>query len=425
MSMDERADDRDFLAPLDDEDTRLERIRPIPRVSIQAFCESDAVASIIERAGADRRMAKAHLRVHKGGLAAAVEHFANAPTPNLVILETRHSPGELMGELEALAEVCDPGSKVVVIGHYNDVALYRDLMRQGLSEYLVAPISIGEIMDVLSTIFVSDEAEPLGRTVAFVAAKGGVGSSTVAHNVAWLIGQLFETDTLLIDLDLPFGTTNIDFDFDPAQGVAEAVASGGNLDENFLDKLLVRCDDHLSLLTAPSALDDTYDHDGAAFDTLIETAQSGAPVVVLDVPHIWSAWTRNVLRAADRVVVTASPDLANLRNAKNLIDVITKLRPNDPPPLLVLNQIGMGKRPEIEVAEFAEPLGLSPVATIGFDPLAFGNAANNGKVLSESEPKHEAAEAFRRIAHAVTGRSVAKARPRSGLLELLRLKRSA
>ncbi|RIY00957.1 CtpF protein [Aureimonas flava] len=410
---------------LDDETLRerLDALRPIPRISVQAFCETPEVAGVIEAAGADRRMSKAHLRVHTGGIRAAAEHYASAPTPNLVILESQFAPAELLAELDTLAEVCDPGSKVVVVGHCNDVSLYRELTRRGISEYVLAPISLSELVGLVSQLFAAPDAAPLGRSVGFVGAKGGVGSSTVSHNVAWSIGKLFASDVVLADLDLPFGTANINFDKDPAQGVAEAVFSADRLDEVFLDRLLAKCADHLSLLAAPSTLERTYDFEPEAFTPLIEAAQRGTPSVVLDLPHAWNDWTRSVLQRIDEIVIVATPDLANLRNAKNLVDTLKRLRPNDVPPRLVLNQTGMPKRPEIDPQEFAEPLGLAPLATIAFDPAVFGTAANTGRMVCEAEPKHPSVEAFAEIAHAVTGRNPAKRAQksaRSGLFGLMR-----
>ena len=150
-----------------------------------------------------------------------------------------------------LAEFCDPSTKVVVIGHYNDVWLYRELIRSGISEYVVAPISMADIVGVIASIFVDPDAEPLGRSIAFIGAKGGVGSSTIAHNVAWAMSTLFESEVVVADLDLAFGTANINFDQDPAQGIAEAVFAPERIDEVYLDRLLAQCAEHLSLLAAP------------------------------------------------------------------------------------------------------------------------------------------------------------------------------
>jgi pilus assembly protein CpaE len=403
----------------------MNALRPVPRISIQAFCETDGVSGPIERAGEDRRMAKAHLKVHMGGIETAIEFYRSAPTPNLILLESRNEPKELLESLRKLSEVCDPSSKVVIIGHYNDVWLYRELIRSGISEYVVAPVSMADIVAVISAIFIDPEADPMGRSIAFVGAKGGVGSSTIAHNIAWSMSNLFSTEVVVADLDLAFGTANINFDQDPAQGISEAVFSPERIDEVYLDRLLAQCAENLSLLAAPSTLDRVYDFDAEAFAHVIDTAQRTAPLQVLDVPHVWTGWTKNTLTKADDVIITATPELANLRNAKNLVDMLKRLRPNDPPPKLVINQAGMPKRPEIAAEDFAEPLGLVPMSVIPFDPLLFGNASNNGRMLGEMDAKNPIVGSINEIAHVLTGRSEIKAKKKAALGSLLeKLKRN-
>lgn len=393
----------------------LEGLRPLPRISIHAFCESEGMQRLMERLSSDRRMNKVSLRVTNGEIEAAATMFSSSPTPNLIVLETPREPSTLLNDLAPLAEVCDPTTRVIIIGRHNDITLYRDLIRNGISEYLVAPVKMPDLLASISAIFVDPEAEPLGRNIAFIGAKGGVGSSTIAHNCAFGISHLFSTETILADLDLPFGTANIDFDQDPAQGIAEAVYAPERLDEVFLDRLLTKCSEHLSLLAAPSLLDRSYDFERLAFQPLLELLQRSAPVAVLDVPHVWSDWTQTVLAEADEVVITAVPDLANLRNTKNLLDALKKLRPNDKVPHLVLNQVGMLKRPEIAPADFFEPLEIEPVAIIPFDVQLFGNAANSGRMISEIDAKSPIAETFSQISHIVTGRSSARKAKRAGL----------
>ncbi|TPI22589.1 CtpF protein [Mesorhizobium sp. B3-1-9] len=397
----------------------MQALRPVPRISIQAFCETEGVANPVERAGEDRRMAKAHLKVHMGGIPTAIEFYQSAPTPNLILLESRSEPQQLLEQLGQLAEYCDPSSKVVVIGHYNDVGLYRELIRSGISEYVIAPVSMTDIVSVVSSIFVDPESEPIGRSIAFIGAKGGVGSSTIAHNVAWAMSSLFKSEVVIADLDLAFGTANINFDQDPAQGIAEAVFSPERVDEVYLDRLLAQCAEHLSLLAAPSTLERVYDFDSEAFSQIIETAQRSAPLLVLDVPHVWSGWTKSTLIKADEIVITATPELANLRNTKNMVDMLKRLRPNDPPPKLIINQAGVPKRPEIAASDFAEPLGITPMAVINFEPLLFGNAANNGRMLSEMDAKSPVVTTINEIAHVLTGRSEIKAKKKAGLGSIL------
>jgi len=388
--------------------------RPVPRITIQAFCDTPEIAGVVETAAGDRRMARAHVKVHTGGIGAAREFYGTAPTPNLILVESRLPVDELIASLDSLADVCDAGTKVMAIGHSNDVRLYRELLKRGVSEYLVAPVDVMSIISVISGLYHDAGTEKLGQSYAFMGAKGGVGSSTMAHNSAWTMARLFGSDVILADIDLPFGTAGLDFNLDPAQGMAEAVFGGDRLDEVLLDRLLAKCEDHLSLLAAPAALDRSYDLDEASFDHMMEIVQSNVPTVVLDVPHLWTSWARKMLVAADEVIITAVPDLANLRNAKAIIDLLRQARPNDAPPKLILNQVGVPKRPEIKPDDFAAALQLAPLAVIPFDPLLFGTAANNGQMIAEASAKTAVSDVFTDVAQIVTGRKEVKRKARRG-----------
>src|SRR5215813_5228878 len=185
--------------------------RPVPRISIHAFCEFPDTGAALQRAGADRRLSKAHLNVQLGGLQAAVEHYTGQVTPNLLVVETRLQGETALEELDRLAEVCDPSTKVIVLGRTNDVELYRELMRRGASEYLVAPINPLHMIEVISGLYLDPDAAPIGRVIAFAGVRGGVGSSTIAHNVGWYIAETLQINTTVLDLDLPFGTASLDF----------------------------------------------------------------------------------------------------------------------------------------------------------------------------------------------------------------------
>jgi pilus assembly protein CpaE len=197
------------------------------------------------------------------------------------------------------------------------------------------------------------------------------------------------------------------------------VHSPERLDDVFLDRLLARCSDHLSLLAAPATLDRTYDFEESAFVQVIDVAQSGVPAVILDLPHAWTGWMKKTLLAADDVVITVEPDLANLRNAKNLVDLLRQARKNDSPPRLVINKSGIAKRPEIKAEDFASALNVSPLAVIPFDAQLFGTAANNGQMIAEADPKSAVGEHFDAIARAVTGRAEIKRQKRSVLDPLI------
>jgi len=387
---------------------RDDYIAPAPRVSIQAFCASVETAASVQAAAEDRRMAKAHLRVQMGGIAAAVEAYRNSPTPNVIVIETETRADDLIAGLDELSEVCDEGTRVIVIGRFNDIVLYRELMRRGVSEYLMGPVRAIDVVGAVCGLFSAPDAKPVGRILAVVGAKGGVGASTVAHNVAWAIARDLSLDSVVADLDLPFGTAGLDYNQDPPQGVADAVFSPDRIDTAFIDRLLSKCTDHLSLLAAPATLDRVYDFTAEAFEPVFDALRATVPCVVLDVPHMWTAWTKRVLIGADDILIVAAPDLANLRNAKNMVDMLRGARPNDRRPLYCLNQVGIPKRPEIKPADFAKALEDDPIVVIPFEPPVFGTASNNGQMIAEVAAGHRTAEMFRTLAQVLTGRAAIK-----------------
>ena len=327
----------------------------VPRIAIHVFAERQDTLAAAERAGQDRRLARASTQIRVGGVPAAVESYGHEPTPPLIVVECLSDPQTLLGEIERLAEVCDMGTKVVVIGATNDILLYRELMRRGVSEYLVAPIQPLQLISAIGGLF-SDPAQPfVGRTIAFV---------------------------------------------------ADALSQPDRVDATLLDRMMVRCTDKLSLFAAPATLDGDWDIPSEAFEEVTTQIRGTAPFVVLDLPHIWSGWMRRTLISADEVVVVATPDLASLRNAKNMIDLIKQARPNDAPPRLVLNQVGAPGRPEIPAKEFGAAIGVHPSLTIPFDAKLFGAAANNGQMILDAGAKSKPAEGFETLAQIVTNREL-------------------
>ena len=166
-------------------------IASVPRVNIQAFCENQPTVQAVQAAAADRRMSRAHVTIQLGGMMAAVQVFRSQPTPNVLIVESNSQRDMMLAELAQLAQVCGADTKVIVIGQLNDVILYRELIRQGVSEYLVTPLNQLQLIESVAALYRDPKAKPLGRIVAFVGAKGGVGSSTLAHNFAGICRATF------------------------------------------------------------------------------------------------------------------------------------------------------------------------------------------------------------------------------------------
>ena len=267
----------------------------VPRISIAAFCAQSETFSVMQSAAADRRLSKTHFSAHPEGITGAITHFAHQPSPDLLIVETQSEGEAVLGELDQLANVCGDKTKVVVIGRSNDIRLYRELARRGVSEYLVLPVMPLQIIEAIAGLYASPNSPPIGRMIAFTGARGGVGASTLSHNVGWCIAEDLKLSTVIVDLDLPFGTAGLNFNEDPVQGVHDALGAPERLDDVLLDRLLLKCTDHLSLFTAPALLDREFEIQASALETVLDQVKAFVPSVIVDLPHAWTPWTRHVL----------------------------------------------------------------------------------------------------------------------------------
>jgi pilus assembly protein CpaE len=259
---------------------------------------------------------------------------------------------------------------------------------------------------LISSLYADPKAAPLGRIVSFVGSKGGVGSSTIAHNLAWAASQRQNIDTIITDLDLAFGTASLNFNQDGSGGMLEALNAPDRLDSTLVERMMTKLGDKLSLLNGPGSVDRDLNIEAHAVEAILNVVRSSAPLVMVDVPNMWAPWIKHTLLNSDEIIITATPELPSLRNAKNLMDLLKAARSNDHAPRLIINQVGVPKRPEISPNDFAKALGVTPLAVIPHDPAAFGLAQGNGQMLFEVAPKSKATEILGSIAGVIAGQKV-------------------
>ncbi len=377
----------------------------IYRLNIAAFTLTPGVRATLEQVVGDRLLEKSRVTLHEGGLAGAVEFYHHNPTPQVLVVEEADDDQALLANLAALAEVCDASTRVIVIGQVNDIAVYRRLIQEGVSEYLVAPSSHRQVMDAILHIFADPQSAPRSKLIAFFGSRGGAGSSTVAQNVAWSLSKLLGDDVALVDLDVNFGTAALAFNAEIRQTVADALAHPDRMDAQLMDKALVRQDEHLQILPAPAELRTLLDGlDVEGLDRIMDLVRAQATAVLVDVPHQWSGWTQFLLTMADEVVITSRLDLASLRDCKNLLEFLAAKRSGAPAPKLVLNMLDAYKKTQLTPKDFEETLGQAPVAVLPFEPNLFGEAANNGLAIGASAKTHKVAEAFSNLGLSLIGR---------------------
>lgn len=395
----------------------------ILRLTIDAFTATAETSATLRQLQQDRALGKSSIALMTGGIGGAITHYADAGTPQVVIVED-DDPASLLSRLEHLAEVCNAGTRVVVIGGINDIALYRNLIARGVSDYLPRPIEGRQVADALERLFADPHTAPRGRTIACWGARGGVGSSSVAQNLAWELGRQYQEEVVYIDLDLAFGTSVLAYNIDAKQTVADALAHPERLDEVLIERCMVEYDDHLSILASPADCRVRPPMAVEALEQLLELTCRMAAFVVLDLPHQWAEWTEHLLVQADEVVLTAVPDFASLRDTKAVMEAVSGRRGGAVPPRLVLNKVEASRKTQLTAKDFEDTISVKAVASIALEAGVFADAATNGQMVGEAAKNHKVTQVLGQLATVVAGKAPsgrrAKAGPFAQLLSLLK-----
>ena len=385
------------------------------RVDVHVFTAGSDSRSAVEHALADRRLAKVRPAYFDGGFTNAIEKYKDDPSPGLLIVETCDPANVIFDQLDGLSEVCGTETNLILLGAHNDVALYRQLSKRGIHEYVPLPADPAHLIDAVLGVCADPDAAKQGRLISFIGASGGAGSTTLANNVAWQIGKLHDGEVTLIDLDLAFGTVGLDFNLESPQTAAQALAQADRMDVQMLERFLGKYNDNLRLLTSPGDCEASADVDIAAVDQLLRAARRSAGWVVVNLPRCWAGWVRHVVDASDEVVMTAVPTLASLRNAKSAADALKGARSGGPRLHVVLNRVGANPKTDIPLKDFASTLGFQPAAHVPHDPAVFSQAANAGQMLSESSKGQRVLDPIVKLAVMISGKPLPEKRKRGEL----------
>ncbi len=363
---------------------------------------------------------RSKITIYSGGIGEAIAFLSENETPQLLIVETSERGDALFQTLEGLAEVCSPDSNVILIGTENDIALYRKLVSMGLSEYYAGTPSMEDLSEIIQGLYSETDASSLGSVISFIGSRGGVGSSSLAINTGYAIGHLFNENVTLVDLDLSFGTAALSANLQQKQSVVDALSQPNRLDDVLMARFLLKYDDNLSIVPAPSVLGANYGIQMEAFHVLLKILRQMSSYVLLDLPHQWLPWISEVLTESNEVVLTAYPDLASMRDVKNFIETLSPMRGVGSPPKLVFNRVGASPRSELSAKDFEEPLKMKFEASIPNDSNVFGTAMNNGVMIHQANPNSKVSGEINKLATLVTGRTESGKKKKSVLSMLLK-----
>ena len=347
-------------------------------------------------------------KCNKGGLRNAIQSLSVSASPNILMVDLSES-GDPLNDINALAEVCEPGTVVIAIGQVNDVRLYRDLLASGIHDYLLKPLSTNMLRDSLNqaqAVFMAprvgeDESVKRHVSAAVIGTRGGVGASTLVTSLAWLFSVDKRLPTALLDLDVHFGTGALTLDLEPGRGLTDAIDNPSRIDGLFIERAMIRANDNLAILSAEAPINQPLMTDGAAFMQLQEEFKHTFEMTVLDMPRNMMINFPHLLNDVNVVVLATEMSLAS---ARDTIRILSWLKTHAPHAQvqIVANKVQPGVA-EISKADFEASIERKIDVLIPFDQKAAANAAKLGKTFVDANGSSKAAASIKQVASLILG----------------------
>ncbi|RED50853.1 response regulator [Aestuariispira insulae] len=373
------------------------------RETFMAFLADEETTAVV--AAAVKKAGLPENRVYTDGIDKAVSMLSDMETPNLILVDigSNSNPESV---LDRLAEVCDPGTEVIVIGLENDVALYRRLIQMGVRDYLTKPLSEEDLLSALAPKEPKKgPAENSGKEAEIdivLSAKGGAGASTLAVNTAWSYAHDRGWRTIVLDLDPYFGTTALQLDLEPGRGFREALENPDRVDDLFLERAMVRVDDKFFLLGSEENLSNPIDASEESIGRIIDLTRKGFDRIVVDLPQAQLPYAKPLLEIASSLTVVTDMTLAGLRDVLRIKTAVKELGIGCRF-LVVANHVGLSKAGELPQATFEKNLGAELSAMIPQQADLFMKSVEDGKPILAQGKSGKAIAETRKAAQAMSG----------------------
>lgn len=333
----------------------------------------------------------------EGGISAALKQVElGTPRILLVDVSTTSTPVQ---DVAALAAIMEPGTKLIVIGATNDVALFRDLLGVGASDYLVKPIDAPHLQAALTDGSGAKSGQApakLGRIAAVIGSRGGLGATTVAVNTAYVLSHERKQKTALVDLDLHFGTAALALDIEPGRGLRDALERPGRIDSLFLERAMAKIGDRLFVLGCEEPLRDRPAIDQNAVETVLSELRQNFSWVLLDMPRWFVATQPHSLVAVTDIILVCDQSLAGIRDTMRLLDLFKETAPQARVKLAAASSDGSSAK--ISRADFEKSIGRKLDYELPFEPKTVAAGANAGKPLSAVARNGKLLKSLRQIA---------------------------
>lgn len=358
----------------------------LPAANVAVFSQDQSTLGAAGGVEEDWRFARVSVTTIKGDVQKAIETYAEAASPDLVIIQTETMEESFTKQLEELAGLCNEGTAAIVVGPDNDVNLYRRLIDMGISDYLVRPLETAEIAEVIAKTLIEKLGVSGSRLMAFVGSKGGVGTSTLAQATAWCAAENMDQKALFLDLAGGWSTASVSMGFEPTTTLAEAIGAAEHNDDDSLNRMIVKSGEKLDVLASGGEIMLEGNISAGELERLLDYVMTKYPVVIVDLSHALPTLMYMVLSKANHIVLSSTGSVSALRLARSLLQEIRNIRGEDNTNVsLFINKYGQASSHEVPKKDIPNAIGLDPAGIITYDPVTFGKCESEGKKLTEQK----------------------------------------
>jgi pilus assembly protein CpaE len=351
-------------------------------------------------------------KIYKGGLRNAIQSLSVSASPQILFVDLAES-GDPLNDINALAEVCEPGTVVIAAGQVNDVRLYRDLVASGIQDYLLKPLhpdtlreAFGHAQSMLNAPKLTEmTVDRPHASAAIIGARGGVGASTIAAAIAWLIAEKEKRSTALLDLDIHFGTGALALDLEPGRGLTDAIENPSRIDGLFIERAMVKATEKLAVLSAEAPINAPLITDGSAFFQLQEEMRSAFECTIVDMPRSMLVQYPHLMAEVNTAVVVTELTLAA---ARDTIRLLSWLKTNAPGTtvMVVANRMHPAGHLEISRKDFEGSIERKIDHVVPFDQKLLSQAAKLGKTIAEAGKNSKTVAPLISVARTIATQSV-------------------
>lgn len=355
----------------------------LPESTVSVFSNDEDTLASARSLESDWRFARVSMQVQNGDIESATQLYASQPSPDLLIIQTETIDEAFTAKLEALAGNCDEGTAAVIIGPVNDVYLYRRMIDMGISDYLVKPVAADVMADVMARSLIERLGVTGSRLIAYVGAKGGVGTSILAQACAAGIADILDQKTILLDACGGWSTLGVGLGFEPATTLAEAVKAAVNNAEDNLNRMLHKVSDKLSVLASGGDVMLESTVSAEQFEVLVNMLMVKYPVVVIDLSQAPENLKKVVLSKSNQIHTVSTPTLTSLRQGRSLVQEIKEIRGGSVADIeLIVNMQGLSPKHEVGTNDIEQAMDLKVSSIIDFDPVLFQGNESASKRLT-------------------------------------------